>query len=500
MNPLLSSKIVSLKKRSLVGLSVSMSFLVLLLMNSCKKDDSSSQGLPVLSTSSINNISINSAISGGDVTEQGSSAIISKGIVWGTSSQPTTSLSTKTDEGPGTGIYTSHLAGLIPSTKYYVRAYATNAAGTAYGNELNFTTDSVMQVDIPELDAKITAFMTAYDIAGASLAVSKNGKLVYMKGYGLADKSTNEPVSPDNIFRLASVSKTYTAVAIMKLYQDGKLDLDAKVFGSGSILGEDYGTPPYKPNLTALTIRELLQHTSGAWGASTGGDVIDYNPDYTNKQMLDWIIDTRPMPSPPGTVFDYSNINYFILGRIIEKVSGKSYTDFLKTIFTAIGAANTGFAGKTLSERKPSEVAYYGQGTDAQYVYNIAFPRRDADAGIIATAKDLLKLVTAIDGFDSRPDILNAATISQFITPSSVFPGYACGIGRWQAQNLWFNDGSLPGTRTWFMRGDNGMCAALLLNSRPDTDVNYVFSYAMQDVVLDVIKNTSYSWQDIDQF
>jgi CubicO group peptidase (beta-lactamase class C family) len=342
--------------------------------------------------------------------------------------------------------------------------------------------------------------MTTYNIPGASLAVSKNGKLVYMKGYGFSDQVNNIKVLPTDRFRLASISKTFTGVAIMTLVQSGKINLDGKVFGTGSILGTDYGTAPYNPNLTAITVRELLQHVTGAWGASTGGDVLDQNPAYTNKQMLDWIIDTRPMPDAPGSIYDYSNVNFFILGRIIEKITGQSYYDYIHTIMVQIGATSPEAAGKTLADRKPNEVIYYGQGADAQYVYNITFPRRDADAGLISTAKDVLKLITAVDGFATRPDILNAATITQFTTPSAVFAGYACGIGIWSAEHLWFNDGSLPGTRTWFMRDDNGMCVALLLNSRPDTDPNNVFTQAFQAVALDIVKNTGYPWQNLDQF
>lgn len=496
--------------RGLKGNSLHMQvwFVVLLmaLTQACKKSSDNSPtpnpaDLPTLTTSAISNITQTSASTGGNITIQGSSAVTARGTVWGTTSGPTLSRGTTTSDGSGTGTFTSTLNGLSPGSIYYARAYATNSYGTAYGNELSFTTTGApVQIDIPALDSKITAFMGTYNIPGASLAVSKNGKLVYMKGYGYADQANNVLVTTADRFRLASVTKTYTGVAIMKLFQDGKLDLDGKVFGNGTILGTDFGTPPYKPNLTALTVRMLLQHITGAWGAATGGDVIDQNPAFTNKQMLDWIIDTRPMPNPPGSIFDYSNVNFFILGRIIEKITGMSYYDYIHSIMILIGANDTEAADKTLADRKPNEVMYYGQGTDAPYVYNIAFPRRDADAGLISTAKDVLKMVTAVDGFNTRPDILNAATITQFTTPSAVYPSYACGIGIWSAQHLWYNDGSLPGTRTWFMRDDNGMCVAILLNSRPDSDPGNVFEFAFQAVALDVVKNTAYSWQDIDQF
>ena len=363
-------------------------------------------------------------------------------------------------------------------------------------------TPPATQSDIASIDSKISDFMTKYNVPGASLAVSKNGKLVYIKGYGDADKVSGEKVTPAHRFRLASVSKTFTGVAIMKLVQEGKLNLDGKVFGTGAVLGTDYGTAPYNANLSNITVRHLLQNVSGSWGAATGGDVIDQNPSYNYKQLFDWIINTRPNPKAPGTVYDYSNVNFVIAGRIIEKVSGKSYINYIKEdVMAPIGGTQTEMSGKTEADRKTNEVKYYGQGNDASYVYNIAFPRRDADGGLMTTASDLLRFVNAFDGFATRPDILNAGSVTSLTTPSTVFSGYACGIGIWSAENVWFNYGSLPGTRTGFMRHNNGMCVALLLNSRVDPAIGEnPFVYAMQDILLDLVKNSSYKWQDIDQF
>ncbi len=356
------------------------------------------------------------------------------------------------------------------------------------------------QVDIATVDNKITQFMTTHNIPGASLAISKNGKLVYMKGYGYADQAANEKVTTNHRFRLASVSKTFTGVAILKMVQDGRFPLDAKVFGSEGLLGNDFGTPPYNSNVSNMTIRHLLQNVSGSWGSSTGGDVIDHNPSYNNTQMLNWILNTRPNPKTPGSFYDYSNINFWIAGRVIEKVSGKSYINFLKDhVLAPLGITSVDIAGKTLAEKKQNEVSYYGQGSDASYVYNIAFPRRDADGGLISTAKDLLKFVAAIDGFTTRPDMLNNSLITALTTGSSVFPSYGLGIGIWSAENLWYNYGSLPGTRSAFMRHDNGMSAALIFNSRVNPSAETAFVQGMQSLVLDLVKNT-YPWQDIDQF
>jgi CubicO group peptidase (beta-lactamase class C family) len=345
--------------------------------------------------------------------------------------------------------------------------------------------------------------MTTYNIPGASFAVSKNGKLVYIKGFGNADNGTSEKVTPEYRFRLASVSKTFTGVAIMKMVQAGLISLDQKVFGTGAILGTQYGTLAYSTNVKNITVKQLLQHTCGGWGFNSGGDPIDSNPTYTNDQFLTWVLDTKAVVNAPGTNYDYSNMGYFILGRIVEKISGKSYVNFIKEdILAGVGATKTDMAGKTEAERKTKEVKYYGQGTDGAYTYNIAFPRRDADGGLITTASDLLRLITAVDGFSTRPDILSSATITSFTTPSGAAPlnpNYACGIAVWN--NVWYNYGSLPGTRTGFMRGNNGVCVSLLLNSRVDPTTNeQPFVLAMQDLLLDMVNNAAYSWQDIDQF
>ncbi|MFB2120857.1 serine hydrolase domain-containing protein [Parapedobacter sp. 2B3] len=360
------------------------------------------------------------------------------------------------------------------------------------------------QKDFEVVDDVLEAFMAKYDIPGASLAVSKNEKLVYAKGYGYADLEAKEKVTPDHQFRLASVSKTYTGVAVMSLVQEGKLSLSDHIFGDSGILGNLYGTLPYNSNLRGITVADLLLNTSGSWGGTTGGDVIDQHPNYTNDQFLDWVVNTRPNPQAPGTVYDYSNVGFWLAGRVIEQVSGKSYGSYVRDMVTAhADAIRTELAGKTLAERKKKEVKYYGQGNDAAYVYNIAFPRRDADGGWISTASDVLRFITSIDGMAGRTEILNSVSLKALTTPSAVSTSYAMGIGVWADQNLVYNYGSLPGTRTGFMRDNaNGMSAVLLLNSRVDPTVNEVpFVQEMQNILLSMLKSNTIQWQsDIDQF
>jgi D-alanyl-D-alanine carboxypeptidase len=384
--------------------------------------------------------------------------------------------------------------------KYVVTLKAIGKGGS---NSVQSTTEiKLVQKDIASIDAKIEAFIAKYNIPGASFAVSKNGKMVYAKGYGFADKEKSEKVTPEHIFRLASISKTYTGVAIMNLIQEGKLNIDDKVFGDGGILGNDYGSLPLKADLSKITVNHLLHHTAGAWGSGTGGDVIDQNPTYDYKQFYDWIINTRPLAKAPNTVYDYTNIGYNLLGRIIEKVSKKSYLNYIKENIVAKTGGNVALAKKTLEERMPKEVKYYAQGSDAIYPYIIAFPRRDSDGGLVASAPDLLRFCNAIDGFSTRPDILDSKTFAVFKTPSSIFADYGCGVGIWDAQKALFAYGSLPGTRTGAMWGQNGMSVVLIMNARVDfnTANSNTFIYEQQDIMLDMIKNSSYKWQDIDQF
>jgi D-alanyl-D-alanine carboxypeptidase len=224
------------------------------------------------------------------------------------------------------------------------------------------TTPPVTQTDIAAVNSKVISFMGTYNIPGASLAVSKNGKLVYTKGFGKANTTTGELVTPAHRFRLASVSKTFTGVAILKLVQDGKLGLDAKVFGTGGVLANDYGTAPYNANLLNITVRHLLQNVSGSWGAASGGDIIDQNPAYTYKQFFDWVINTRPNPNALGTVYDYSNVNYVLAGRIVEKISGKTYINYIKEdIMAPIGGTQTEMSGKTEAEKKPMKSLIMGK-------------------------------------------------------------------------------------------------------------------------------------------
>lgn len=352
--------------------------------------------------------------------------------------------------------------------------------------------------NIATIDQQVTDLMAAYNIPGASLAISKKGKMVYSMQYGFANSAQNEQVDADHVFRIASCSKTFTAVAIMDLIQKGKLAMSDKVFGPGSIFGERFGSTPYSDRVLAITVESLLHHRFGGWGVSSGGDPIDYNSQMNDDEFIGYVLDNWPLEYEHDTRHVYSNMGYYLLARIIEEVSGKTYANYLSNDLLDDIPVKLHVTNFDRADRQPNEVEYYGQGNEQQFIYNIA-PRRDGDAGVVISAEELLKFVNAIDGFATRPDVLNQETLKLFTTAPPNNANYAAGIGNWQEQNVWYHYGSLPGLRSAFMRHANGLNIVLLFNSRP-AENHQQFVYDMQDLLLDILNNNQISYQNIDLF
>lgn len=148
-------------------------------LNSCKKEE-----IPVVTTTTVSGITTTSAVSGGNVTDDGGADVTARGVCWGTSANPTTAGS-KTTDGTGTGSFSSNLTGLTPGTKYYVRAYATNSVGTAYGNEVEFTATAVVGATVTTAAVTVYSYTTA--TAGGNVTATGGGD-VTAKGvcYGTA--------------------------------------------------------------------------------------------------------------------------------------------------------------------------------------------------------------------------------------------------------------------------------------------------------------------------
>lgn len=360
----------------------------------------------------------------------------------------------------------------------------------------------VQQEDIATVDSQIENFISQYDIPGASLAISKNGKLVYQKAYGIADQAQNKAMETKTQLRVASVSKTFTGLAIMLLVQEGKISLDDKVFGEGGILGTTYGTKAYSNRVELVTVKHLLQMTTGGWVINGNRDAIDFEQQQTNEGFFNWMMDNATLSFDPGTQYWYINTNYFVAARIVEKVSGKTFEQFVKERITdPLKMTSTAYAKNGKQGRLPNEAIYYGQGGTKGFEYTFNIVRRDGDAGIVTSAPDLLRFVTAIDGNSSRPDLLQPAFYNQFIQTSTVNPNFANGIA--VVNQFKFFYGALPGTRSGYMFHSNGMAVALIFNGNADyTQSNYnnTFASAHDALMVNLITKNTNIYQDIDQF
>lgn len=346
------------------------------------------------------------------------------------------------------------------------------------------------QQDIAAVDNLVQNFMSTYSVPGVSIAITKNDKLIYAKSYGKMSAADNTPITNNSLFRIASVSKPITAVGIMKLLEANKLTLDSKVFGAGGILATYQSSQLEK--MTDITVRHLLQHTTGAW-TNDGNDPMFQHADYNFDQLINWTLQTYPAIGSRGT-YKYSNFGYCLLGRVIEKLSGKSYEQFIKDeVLTPCGITDMSISGNTLAERKTSEVIYNGQGGANPYAYNIR--RMDAHGGWLATATDLAKLIVRVDGVSTKPDILQPSTITTMTTRPAA-SDYACG---WLVNNAgnWWHSGGLPGTATEIVRASNGFSWVILCNSR---STSATFNTALDNLLWPAITNSTTPWQDIGQF
>lgn len=359
-----------------------------------------------------------------------------------------------------------------------------------------------VQQDIAAVDDKIEAYLSKYNYAGASLAISKDGKLVYRKGYGYADKEANTRVNTDHQFRVASLSKPITAVAIMKLVQEGKISLDSEVFGNGAILGNSYGTKAYSAWVKEITVKHLLQNTAGGWRNFIDDAAFSVPKDYTTAQVINHALDNIPLVYKPGTHYHYSNTGFLMLGAIIEHVSGKTYESYVvDELFRPLGATATAVAGDAEADRLPKEVKYYPLGSENPYT-TYPYNRNAAALGWLSTPSDMLRFMTAVDSLPSRPDILSGPTLAAMVERNG-FNNYAHGFyvaSDPVVGSLWYHDGSMPGTHSFLFRSRNGFCVAIVFNSRYDTNYIAAANEMIGILLEDVVKNTGIQWQDIDQF
>jgi CubicO group peptidase (beta-lactamase class C family) len=334
------------------------------------------------------------------------------------------------------------------------------------------------------MEGVAAAFMHAHFVPGLSVAVARDGAMLYERGFGLADRARNEGVTPAHLFRIASVSKPITSVTLFRLMEEKRLTLEDTVFGRRGILQDDFGKAPYKQWVEEIRIKHLLTHTAGGW-QNDDTDPMFRNPGMNHKQLITWAIANVPLEHPPGEHYAYSNFGFCILGRVIEKLTGNTYEQHVRdVILRRCGITDMRIGGNTLAERAPGEVVYYGGSQQNPYDMNVR--RMDSHGGWLATARGLALFASHVDGHSAARNILQPESIRQMTTPSSVNAGYAKGWAVNRVPN-WWHGGSLPGTTSIMVRTASGFCWAALANSRePSADTGGAMDKMMWDLVRQV--------------
>lgn len=364
-------------------------------------------------------------------------------------------------------------------------------AGTEHDAAAPPSKPAVVQKDIAAIDAAVGTFMKAHGIPGVAIAITRNEKLVYAKGYGQHGASDPTPVTNASLFRIASISKPLTSAGIMLLVQRGVLTLDRTVFGPGGVLTGDF-TSTNLAAMSDITVDQLLHHTTGNW-PNDGTDPMFAQQAKPVHELVQWALDTYPDRGKRGT-YQYSNFGYCLLGRIIEKLSGKTYEKFIADeILAPAGITAMTLGGSTLAERKPNEVIYKATDDDA-YSMNIA--RMDSHGGWLASATDLVRFAVRVDGFASKPDLLSTKTITVMTTASSSNPKYACGWSVNEADN-WWHTGRLPGTASELIRAKKGFNWAILANAASGSDTTLAAD--MDKLLWPFVNDPAAPWQDEDQ-
>ena len=410
--------------------------------------------------------------------------------------------------------------------RYFIKAGALTLAAASQGCISRVKTEK--KPDPAKIaaafDLEIEAFMSARGVPGGALAVVKDRRLVYARGYGFADRAKNLPVKADSLFRIASISKSITGVAVLKLVEEGKLALDAKAF---PLLGLQPAVQSFvdpEPRLRQITIRQLLQHTGG-WDREMSFDPMFRSdriaranltpPPASARDVIRYML-ARPLDFDPGARFAYSNFGYCVLGRVIEKVTGQTYEQFVQEkILAPIGIRRMRIGASLEGKQAAGEVRYYPNDTaEADNVFpgeprKVPWPyggfhleAMDAHGGWLASAVDLARFAAALDDPAHSPLLKPESFATMYAPPvppvsrradgtvESSFYGCGCmvrPVGTEGRVNCW-HSGSLPGTSTLLVRLANGLSWAVLFNQRsedkklPDDAIDAALQRAAQAV------------------
>mgnify|MGYP000879449042 CR=1 FL=1 len=242
------------------------------------------------------------------------------------------------------------------------------------------TTDKASQVDT------LMAHWSQGDAPGAAVIVIQDGKVVHEKGYGLADLKMKERITPQTVFDIGSITKQFTAMAVMMLAERGKLsyaDTLSKFF------------PEFQTEARQITVRQLLNHTSGirdyslVWGESKK---LNGNEPRTNENAVKFLARQKQLRFLPGQKWEYSNSNYILLAQIVSKVSGEPFPQFVrKNIFQPLGMNDSYIYDQTQPTTGKHATGYVSQGSGFKPAERNSENYNYGDGQINSTIGDLAK-------------------------------------------------------------------------------------------------------------
>ena len=214
----------------------------------------------------------------------------------------------------------------------------------------------------------MTSFVSERKLPGAAFAVTKDSRLVYARGFGYADVEKKEPVQPASLFRIASVSKPITAVAVLQLAERGNLKLEDKAFEILKYRSHMEPGGGVDPRLKDITVHQLLQHTAG-WDRNKSFDPIgrpweiakslNIHPPVRPEHIVRYMMG-KPLDFDPGQRHAYSNLGYLVLGRIIETVSRRPYQAYVRQeVLAPLGITTVRLGKGAIQGRARDEVKYY---------------------------------------------------------------------------------------------------------------------------------------------
>jgi CubicO group peptidase (beta-lactamase class C family) len=296
-------------------------------------------------------------------------------------------------------------------------------------------------------------------VPGASVVVIRDGRVILRRAYGMADLERHVAASPATDYRLASVTKQFTAMAVMLLVRDGELRYDQSIL---DIL------PELPPAARPVTVRHLLNHTSGL------PDYEDLIPDtqtaqVSDRDVLGLLARKDTLYFPPGTQYRYSNSGYVLLGLIVERVSGVRFQEFLRRRIFAPLAMTASVAHVEGADTVPHRAYGYTPGPDGfrptdQSVTSATL----GDGGVYTSVEDLVRWDAAL--YDDR--IVDAATLRLATTPPALPGGaetqYGFGwfVDAYRGVRRWRHTGETSGFRNAIQRFPDRRFTVIVLTNR----------------------------------